>query len=405
MARGVSSRASRASAGWGQPNIHRPRPCPLRNNRALLVRDHATGRAAGICSVLAEAGLDDLNKYTRGLGVVVGGVLDAARAVEAELAKRHLPPLARDVNGRVLNLQARAVEVGLDDYNPYLRSLGVKAGGVLDAARAVAAELAAHGLPPLAYDVLGRVLHLQARAVEVGLQYSCTYLKWLTVCSLRNAEERIAFLVEMNDKIGLVEPRVDFTKESIVADARAFLSAAVPGLIDGTKKPYLVQVFYAGGHRITEETERQLRYSHVKEYMSLPSATDALRAYGWRSHHVEQRGAEYALALEAAVQRIIIDAGVALRPIDPGDASARLFSNAGVGWGGENVHMGCCGEYSCPSLTLPPPPPLLTHPPTLGKPRHTQSSSPSRGPTVAAGGLPSSATTWGSPQRWRAITR
>ena len=91
----------------------------------------------------------------------------------------------------------------------------------------------------------------------------------------------------------------------------------------------------------------------MTEYLSLHSATDALRAYGWRSHHVEQLGAEYALALEAAVQRIIIDAGVAMRPIYPGDASARLFSNAGCGWGGENVVMGRCCEYSCPSLTLP----------------------------------------------------
>jgi hypothetical protein len=169
MARGVSSRARRASAGWGQPNIHRPRPCPLRNNRALLVRDHATGRAAGICSVLAEAGLDDLNRYTRGLGVVAGGVQEAARAVAEELAARHLPPLTYDVTGRVRNLQARAVEVDLDDYNAYLRKLGVMAGGVRDAARAVAEELAARHLPPLAYGADGRVVNLQARAVEVDL--------------------------------------------------------------------------------------------------------------------------------------------------------------------------------------------------------------------------------------------
>ena len=316
------------------------------------MRDPETGRAAGICLVLAEAGLDDLNKYTRGLGVEAGGVLDAVRAVEAELAARHLPPLAYDVTGRVRNLQASAVEVGLDDYNAYLRRLGVVAGGVQDAARAVEAELAARALPPLAYGADGRVVNLQARAVEVGLEYSCAYLRELTVSNLRAAEERIAFLVAMNSMMGRLELRVVFTKESIAADARAFLAVAVPGLIDRSK-PYLVQVFYTGAHRMEEETARQLRYPHVTEYLSLPSATDALRAYGWRSHHVEQLGAEYALALEAAVQRIIIDVGVAMRPIYPGDASARLFSNAGCGWGGENVVSGRCGEYSCPSLTLP----------------------------------------------------
>jgi len=93
------------------------------------VRDPETLRAAGICRVLAEAGLDDLNKYTRGLGRPAGGVQDAARAVAEELAARHLPPLAYGADGRVVNLQARAVEVGLDDFNAYLRRQGVEAGG------------------------------------------------------------------------------------------------------------------------------------------------------------------------------------------------------------------------------------------------------------------------------------
>jgi environmental stress-induced protein Ves len=312
----------------------------------------ADGRVVNLQARAVQVGLDDYNAYLRCLGVVAGGVRDAARAVAEELAARALPPLAYGADGRVMNLQARAVQVGLDDYNAYLRRLGVVAGGVQDAARAVEAELAARALPPLAYGADGRVVNLQKRAVEVRLEYSCAYLRDLTVSNLRYAEERIAFLAAMNSEMGRLEFRVDFTQESIAADAHAFLAVAVPGLIDSSK-PYLVQVYYAGAHRTEEETARQLRYPHVTEYLSLPSATDALRAYGWRSHHVEQHGAEYALALEAAVQRIIIDAGVAMRPIYPGNASARLFSNAGCGWGGENVVMGRCCEYSCPSLTLP----------------------------------------------------
>jgi hypothetical protein len=98
---------------------------PPRNNRPLLVRDPVTGRAAGIGVALAEAGLDDLNRYTRGLGVAAGGVLDAARAVAAELAAPPLPPLAHGVDGRVLNLLS--YEMGLDDYIPHLRCLCLEA--------------------------------------------------------------------------------------------------------------------------------------------------------------------------------------------------------------------------------------------------------------------------------------